>query len=109
MESHSTAGESGEASPHPEVGAEIPSPDLSIRENTSEEELQPEVLEVFSHLAMHLDIPPDEYGYRPLGTPSTLRLIKVMPDKVNGFIACRIYTFDIQKQPGIKYEALSYF
>ncbi|KAK7745853.1 hypothetical protein SLS53_002571 [Cytospora paraplurivora] len=48
------------------------------------------------------------YEYRPLATPSTLRLIKIMPEQVDDCIACKLYTVDVQQHPDIKYEALSY-
>lgn len=48
------------------------------------------------------------YDYRHLRTSSTVRLIEVMHEKVDGCIACKIHIFDIQQQPGIKYTALSY-
>lgn len=46
--------------------------------------------------------------YRLLSTLSTIRLIEVMRDKVDGCIACKIHTFDVQQHSDIKYKALSY-
>ncbi|ROW06197.1 hypothetical protein VMCG_04511 [Cytospora schulzeri] len=48
------------------------------------------------------------YKYRPLGTPSTIRLIKVLRDRVDSCVTCKVYTYDTQQQPDVKYEALSY-
>lgn len=84
----------------------------TIRQDTSEEDTQ-EDIELFPHpttlSASDLDDSPKNiYQYRPLRAQSTIRLIQVMPDRIWGEIACKVYTFDIQQQPDIKYEALSY-
>lgn len=50
----------------------------------------------------------DPYQFQPLGTSTTIRLIKVSPERVNGCIACKIYHFDENQQRAIKYHALSY-
>lgn len=50
----------------------------------------------------------EPYEYRALRTTSTIRLIKVCRNRVNGCIACRIYHFDKKQLGNVKYHALSY-
>lgn len=50
----------------------------------------------------------DPYQFQPLSASTTIRLIKVLPEKVKGCIACRIAHFDGKQQEAIKYHALSY-
>ena len=50
----------------------------------------------------------DPYEFQPLHTTSTIRLIKISPEKVKGCIACRVYHFDEEEQRTIQYHALSY-
>lgn len=50
----------------------------------------------------------DPYEYRKLSTKTTIRLIKVCEEIVNGCIACRMYHFDEQQRGNVKYHALSY-
>lgn len=50
----------------------------------------------------------DPHEFRALGSSTTIRLIKISPEKVNGCIACRVYHFDEKQQGAIKYHALSY-
>lgn len=52
------------------------------------------------------------YTYTDLATPTTIRVIQVMPEKFQGNVACRIYSYD-PKQPrptdhNLSYRALSY-
>ncbi|KAK8191035.1 heterokaryon incompatibility protein-domain-containing protein [Phyllosticta capitalensis] len=49
-----------------------------------------------------------QYEYSSLATPSTIRLIQVKKQKVNGVIDCAIRHVDYAKQPDFKYYALSY-
>lgn len=70
-----------------------------------------DVITVSSHSATHASPITAEdrvYEYQPLSTPSTVRLVEVMQEKVDGCIACKIHTFDLQQQSDIEYEALSY-
>ncbi|KAK2606540.1 hypothetical protein N8I77_005282 [Diaporthe amygdali] len=50
----------------------------------------------------------EPYLYHALSSSSAIRLIKVLRQKVNGCIACRVYQFDEKQQTTIKYHALSY-
>lgn len=50
----------------------------------------------------------DPYQFQALSTSTTIRLIKVSPQKVRGCIACSVYHFDEKQQGAIKYHALSY-
>lgn len=49
-----------------------------------------------------------QYRFRPLRTSTTIRLIRICPEKINDHIACRIYHVDEERQETIKYHALSY-
>ncbi|KAK8249303.1 heterokaryon incompatibility protein-domain-containing protein [Phyllosticta capitalensis] len=49
-----------------------------------------------------------QYEYSSLATPSTIRLIQVKKQRVNGVIDCAIRHVDYAKQPDFKYYALSY-
>lgn len=48
-----------------------------------------------------------EYPYRPLESPGSIRLLKILPDRVDGNIACTLEHFDQGRIP--PYHALSYF
>lgn len=50
----------------------------------------------------------DQYQFQALSTSTTIRLIKVSPERVNGCIACRVYHFEEGQQGTTKYHALSY-
>lgn len=50
----------------------------------------------------------DPYEYQALRTSTTIRLVKIYPERVRGCIACRIYHFDEEEQRNIQYRALSY-
>lgn len=50
----------------------------------------------------------DLYHFQPLSASTTIRLIKVLPRKVMGQIACRIFHFNERQQDAIRYHALSY-
>lgn len=50
----------------------------------------------------------DQYRFRPLSTETTIRLIKIWPEKINGHIACTIKHVHEKPQEIIKYHALSY-
>lgn len=49
-----------------------------------------------------------QYRFRPLRISTTIRLIRICPEKINDHIACRIYHVDEERQETIKYHALSY-
>ncbi|KAF1970052.1 hypothetical protein BU23DRAFT_538784, partial [Bimuria novae-zelandiae CBS 107.79] len=46
------------------------------------------------------------YLYQPLSCPTTIRLIKILPNKIKGHVVCRLYHFDPSGIP--QYTALSY-
>lgn len=46
--------------------------------------------------------------YQPLETPSTLRLIRVLPDLLEGRIVCEMRTADPRVSRDVVYDALSY-
>lgn len=48
------------------------------------------------------------YRYQPLSAPTTIRLIRICPEKVQGCIACRVLYVDEKDQETIGYHALSY-
>lgn len=48
------------------------------------------------------------YHFQPLSASTTIRLIKVLPRKVWGCIACKVFHFNETQQEAIKYHALSY-
>ncbi|PMD38757.1 hypothetical protein L207DRAFT_634758 [Hyaloscypha variabilis F] len=48
------------------------------------------------------------YQYQSLATPSTIRLIKILPDQVMGDIVCIIHHFDQAITPNLNYCAVSY-
>lgn len=50
----------------------------------------------------------DAYEFQALRTSTTIRLVKVLAEKVNGCIACKVYYFDEKQQKSLKYHALSY-
>lgn len=51
----------------------------------------------------------DPYRFQPLSASTTIRLIKIFPERVQGCIACTMFHFNEQQQEAIKYHALSYF
>lgn len=51
----------------------------------------------------------NKYAFEGLESKTTIRLIKVLPDRVNGCIACSIEHFNEKQQGTIEYHALSYF
>lgn len=88
--------------------------DPTLQKNRPEDNNGPEcVVAAPSHTTAHsyssqAEDSVSKYEYRPLSTPSTIRLIEVMRDKVDGCIAYMLYTFDMQNCPDTKYKALSY-
>lgn len=51
----------------------------------------------------------EEYIYQPLESRTTIRLLKILPDRVNGDIACTIEHITEDKLPCTPYSALSYY
>lgn len=50
----------------------------------------------------------EPYEHKRLERPTTVRLIKIMREKINGEIACKIFQADREEVPVTKYQALSY-
>lgn len=51
---------------------------------------------------------PEKYQHRRLESPSTIRLLKILPDLVNDRIACTLQHVDTDEFPETTYSALSY-
>lgn len=49
-----------------------------------------------------------QYPYQPLPTATSIRLIRVLPDRIDGSIVCSIQTVDSGQQTEVQYQALSY-
>ncbi|KAK8212707.1 heterokaryon incompatibility protein-domain-containing protein [Phyllosticta capitalensis] len=53
-------------------------------------------------------VSPSQYQHAELATASTIRLIKLQEQKVDGTVACALQHLDIAEQPDFEYYALSY-
>lgn len=49
-----------------------------------------------------------QYPYQRLPTAASIRLIRVLPDRVDGSIVCSIQTVNSDHHTGVEYQALSY-
>ncbi|KAF9892254.1 hypothetical protein FE257_002031 [Aspergillus nanangensis] len=57
------------------------------------------------HVPIHENVP---YVYEPLPTPTSIRLLDILPEDDSGMIRCSITVVDLEQSPVPKYSCLSY-